>query len=318
MTRRARPRLAATAGRRSVTGRPSSRKPPGFHAKWRWCWLRGRAASPPRASTRTTSPQNPLARSSTTMPELDLDLRVRAAAGGRRRTRRGCRGRRPSWQLCQAGAAPPGQSLPLSAVRDGVNGWRAGRARSAARSGARALSDLGSLGEVVTGGRHPAEGVVGGGRALVTFGGPTRSGNRLGPSDQPLERRQRPARARRSTAERRRRRRRHPHSPAALGTSRASASPASARPTAWAGESPHRARAAPASRNGLSSRGRSTSARWRRGGDRGPHRCGRQRTRRGQVRRGRGRLSPSRRSSRRGRVRRSTTTGHVRRRRART
>ena len=27
----------ATVGRRSVTGRPSSRKPPGFQAKWRWC-----------------------------------------------------------------------------------------------------------------------------------------------------------------------------------------------------------------------------------------------------------------------------------------
>ena len=27
-----------TAGLRSVTGLPSSRKPPGFHAKWR-CWL---------------------------------------------------------------------------------------------------------------------------------------------------------------------------------------------------------------------------------------------------------------------------------------
>ena len=29
--------MSRPAGRRSVTGRPSSRKPPGFHAKWRWC-----------------------------------------------------------------------------------------------------------------------------------------------------------------------------------------------------------------------------------------------------------------------------------------
>ena len=39
------------------------------------------------------------------------------------------------------------------------------------------LSDLRSLGEVTTGGMHPAEGDVGGGSALVALGGPTRSGN---------------------------------------------------------------------------------------------------------------------------------------------
>ena len=57
----------APAGRRSVTGRPSIRKPPGFHAKWRWCCRRSRSVTASMLHF-TTSPQNPLARSSTTMP----------------------------------------------------------------------------------------------------------------------------------------------------------------------------------------------------------------------------------------------------------
>ena len=65
----------------------------------------GRAASPPRSSTRTTSPQNPLARSSTTMPDGDVDLGVARPAGGRRRSRRGCRVRRPSTSDSSTGTA---------------------------------------------------------------------------------------------------------------------------------------------------------------------------------------------------------------------
>ena len=57
----------ATTGRRSVTGRPSSRNPPAFHAKWRWCWRRSRSVTA-SLDHRTTSPQNPLDRSSTTRP----------------------------------------------------------------------------------------------------------------------------------------------------------------------------------------------------------------------------------------------------------
>ena len=60
-------RAAWTAGRRNVTGRPSSRNPPGFHAKWRWWLPRSRSVTASNDHP-TTSPHHPLARSSTTMP----------------------------------------------------------------------------------------------------------------------------------------------------------------------------------------------------------------------------------------------------------
>ena len=78
----------------------------------------GRGASPPRPSSarRRRSTRWP-------GPRRPCPARPRppgtAAGGAAQRTPRGCRGRRPSWQLCQAGAAPPGQSLPLPAVRAG-------------------------------------------------------------------------------------------------------------------------------------------------------------------------------------------------------
>jgi hypothetical protein len=57
----------AAAGRTSVTGVPSSRNPPGFRVNWRRLPVRSRSVTAP-ALTWTTSPQNPLARSSTTSP----------------------------------------------------------------------------------------------------------------------------------------------------------------------------------------------------------------------------------------------------------
>ena len=57
----------ADAGRRSVTGWPSMRNPPSFQAKWRRCWARSRSVTASVLHV-TTSPQNPLARSSTTIP----------------------------------------------------------------------------------------------------------------------------------------------------------------------------------------------------------------------------------------------------------
>ena len=67
MTRAAAEPDDAGDGRTSVTGSPSNRNPPGLNRNVRVAPLRSRSVTP-RASTATTSPQKPLARSSTTRP----------------------------------------------------------------------------------------------------------------------------------------------------------------------------------------------------------------------------------------------------------